>query len=157
IRIRKEIPKPAQRVTKGFSWKQSRPPPSGSQGSSETVPMGQMAPIFDPRFEALICTGQYFESVCGHNPLIFPYNFPWFAITRSTVLALGASTRIQEWNEQATVCNPGSESEMATPTNPSERVLVAKAQAGNEEAFSELVRRHSGQVYGLSLNMLRNR
>ncbi len=39
----------------------------------------------------------------------------------------------------------------------SERTLVAKAQSGNEEAFTELVRRHSGQVYGLSLNMLRNR
>src|SRR5471030_2338067 len=38
-----------------------------------------------------------------------------------------------------------------------ERVLVAKAQAGNEEAFTELVKRHSSQVYGLSLNMLRNR
>src|SRR5437879_9727638 len=38
-----------------------------------------------------------------------------------------------------------------------ERTLVAKAQAGNEEAFTELVRRHSGQIYGLSLNMLRNR
>jgi RNA polymerase sigma-70 factor (ECF subfamily) len=38
-----------------------------------------------------------------------------------------------------------------------ERTLVAKAQNGNEEAFTELVRRHSGQVYGLSLNMLRNR
>jgi RNA polymerase sigma-70 factor, ECF subfamily len=38
-----------------------------------------------------------------------------------------------------------------------ERILVAKAQSGNEEAFTELVRRHSGQVYGLSLNMLRNR
>jgi RNA polymerase sigma-70 factor, ECF subfamily len=46
---------------------------------------------------------------------------------------------------------------MDTPSNLSERVLVAKAQAGNQEAFSELVRRHSGQVYGLSLNMLRNR
>ena len=30
-----------------------------------------------------------------------------------------------------------------------ERTLVAKAQAGNEEAFTELVRRHSGQIYGL--------
>jgi RNA polymerase sigma-70 factor (ECF subfamily) len=38
-----------------------------------------------------------------------------------------------------------------------ERTLVAKAQAGNDEAFTELVRRHSGQVYGLSLNMLRHR
>ncbi len=46
---------------------------------------------------------------------------------------------------------------MAAPSNPSERVLVAKAQTGNEDAFSELVRRHSGQIYGLSLNMLRNR
>src|SRR5438477_12892471 len=46
---------------------------------------------------------------------------------------------------------------METPSNIPERVLVAKAQAGNEEAFTELVRRHSGQVYGLSLNMLRNR
>jgi RNA polymerase sigma-70 factor, ECF subfamily len=46
---------------------------------------------------------------------------------------------------------------METPSNLPERLLVAKAQAGSEEAFSELVRRHSGQVYGLSLNMLRNR
>ena len=46
---------------------------------------------------------------------------------------------------------------METPSNLSERVLVTKAQSGNEEAFTELVRRHSGQVYGLSLNMLRNR
>jgi RNA polymerase sigma-70 factor, ECF subfamily len=46
---------------------------------------------------------------------------------------------------------------MDTPSRAAERVLVAKAQAGNEEAFSELVRRHSGQVFGLSLNMLRNR
>ena len=38
-----------------------------------------------------------------------------------------------------------------------ERVLVTKAQAGSEKAFTELVRRHSGQIYGLSLNMLRNR
>src|ERR1700730_1539351 len=38
-----------------------------------------------------------------------------------------------------------------------ERTLVAKAQAGNEDAVTELVRRHSGQIYGLSLNMLRNR
>ncbi len=46
---------------------------------------------------------------------------------------------------------------METPSNLPERVLVVKAQSGNEEAFTELVRRHSGQVYGLSLNMLRNR
>jgi RNA polymerase sigma-70 factor (ECF subfamily) len=46
---------------------------------------------------------------------------------------------------------------MEVQSNVPERALVAKAQAGNEEAFTELVRRHSGQVYGLSLNMLRNR
>src|SRR5215472_1324205 len=46
---------------------------------------------------------------------------------------------------------------METQSRVSERTLVAKAQAGNEEAFTELVRRHSGQVFGLSLNMLRNR
>lgn len=46
---------------------------------------------------------------------------------------------------------------MRIQVNVPERVLVAKAQAGNEEAFTELVRRHSGQIYGLSLNMLRNR
>jgi RNA polymerase sigma-70 factor, ECF subfamily len=46
---------------------------------------------------------------------------------------------------------------METPSNVPERVLVARAQSGSEEAFTELVRRHSGQVYGLSLNMLRNR
>src|ERR1700739_5059870 len=46
---------------------------------------------------------------------------------------------------------------MEIQVNIPERQLVAKAQAGNEEAFTELVRRHSGQVYGLSLNMLRNR
>lgn len=46
---------------------------------------------------------------------------------------------------------------MDTQASVPERVLVARAQAGNEEAFTELVRRHSGQVYGLSLNMLRNR
>src|SRR5579864_6662569 len=46
---------------------------------------------------------------------------------------------------------------MDTQSSVPERVLVARAQAGNEEAFTELVRRHSGQVYGLSLNMLRNR
>src|SRR5260370_4784324 len=45
---------------------------------------------------------------------------------------------------------------METQTLP-ERTLVTKAQAGSEEAFHELVRRHFGQIYGLSLNMLRNR
>ncbi len=46
---------------------------------------------------------------------------------------------------------------MDTLSNLPERVLVYQAQSGNEAAFTELVRRHSGQVYGLSLNMLRNR
>src|SRR5262250_3878160 len=46
---------------------------------------------------------------------------------------------------------------MEALSNLPERRLVAKAQSGNEDAFTELVRRHSGQIYGLSLNMLRNR
>src|SRR5215813_5933812 len=46
---------------------------------------------------------------------------------------------------------------MEAQTTLPERVLVTKAQSGNQEAFTELVRRHSGQIYGLSLNMLRNR
>src|SRR5215472_2821947 len=46
---------------------------------------------------------------------------------------------------------------MEALSNLPERRLVAKAQSGNEDAFAELVRRHSGQIYGLSLNMLRNR
>ena len=46
---------------------------------------------------------------------------------------------------------------MDAESNIPERVLVARAQAGSEEAFTELVKRHSSQVYGLSLNMLRNR
>ena len=46
---------------------------------------------------------------------------------------------------------------MEALSNVPERTLVARAQSGNEEAFTELVRRHSGQIYGLSLNMLRNR
>ena len=46
---------------------------------------------------------------------------------------------------------------MKVQSNLPERTLVAKAQSGNEEAFTELVKRHSGQVYGLSLTMLRTR
>ena len=45
---------------------------------------------------------------------------------------------------------------METQATP-ERLLVTRAQSGSKGAFAELVRRHSGQVYGLSLNMLRNR
>src|SRR5713226_1444860 len=54
------------------------------------------------------------------------------------------------------ILSPRERFRMETESLP-ERTLVAKAQSGNEEAFTELVRRHSGQVYGLSLNMLRNR
>src|SRR5258708_36535178 len=46
---------------------------------------------------------------------------------------------------------------METQASLPERGLVGKAHAGNEEAFTELGRRPSGQIYGLSLNMLRNR
>src|SRR5450432_3646054 len=51
----------------------------------------------------------------------------------------------------------GAVTTMEIHSSTPERLLVSRAQAGNEEAFTELVRRHSGQVYGLSLNMLRNR
>src|SRR5271168_3830284 len=34
--------------------------------------------------------------------------------------------------------------------------LIGRARAGNTEAFSELVRRHSQQIYGISLRMLKN-
>jgi RNA polymerase sigma-70 factor, ECF subfamily len=54
------------------------------------------------------------------------------------------------------ILNPRERFRMETKSLP-ERTLVAKAQTGNEEAFTELVRRHSRQIYGLSLNMLRNR
>ena len=37
-----------------------------------------------------------------------------------------------------------------------EETLIARARAGNADAFSELVRMHSQQVYGVSLRMLKN-
>jgi RNA polymerase sigma-70 factor (ECF subfamily) len=37
-----------------------------------------------------------------------------------------------------------------------ETPLIARARRGNAEAFSELVRRHSQQIYGVSLRMLKN-
>jgi RNA polymerase sigma-70 factor, ECF subfamily len=37
-----------------------------------------------------------------------------------------------------------------------ETAIIARACAGNAEAFSELVRRHSQQIYGISLRMLKN-
>jgi RNA polymerase sigma-70 factor (ECF subfamily) len=39
----------------------------------------------------------------------------------------------------------------------SEDKLIAKARRGNHEAFSELVQKHSGKIYGVSLRMLKNR
>ncbi|HXM93065.1 MAG TPA: sigma-70 family RNA polymerase sigma factor [Candidatus Dormibacteraeota bacterium] len=39
----------------------------------------------------------------------------------------------------------------------SEDILVAEARAGNQDAFTELVRRHSGKIFGVSLRMLKNR
>ena len=42
-------------------------------------------------------------------------------------------------------------------TAPDEEALIARARAGNRNAFGELVRRHSSRVYGMSLKMLKNR
>lgn len=39
----------------------------------------------------------------------------------------------------------------------SESTLIEKASAGSHQAFSELVRRHSSRVYGISFRMLKNR
>jgi RNA polymerase sigma-70 factor (ECF subfamily) len=39
----------------------------------------------------------------------------------------------------------------------SESKLIAKARRGNHEAFTELVQKHSGKIYGVSLRMLKNR
>ena len=39
----------------------------------------------------------------------------------------------------------------------SEDLLLARAKAGNSEAFSELVRLNSSSVYGISLKILKNR
>jgi hypothetical protein len=35
--------------------------------------------------------------------------------------------------------------------------LIAMARRGNHEAFTELVQKHSGKIYGVSLRMLKNR
>jgi RNA polymerase sigma-70 factor, ECF subfamily len=43
------------------------------------------------------------------------------------------------------------------PTALPDTTLVARARAGSKQAFSELVGRHSAQVYGVSYKMLRNR
>jgi RNA polymerase sigma-70 factor, ECF subfamily len=42
---------------------------------------------------------------------------------------------------------------METPEN----ILVARAQSGNEDAFAELARKHSRQIYKCSLRILQNR
>jgi RNA polymerase sigma-70 factor (ECF subfamily) len=46
---------------------------------------------------------------------------------------------------------------MKNQTALSENKLVAMARRGNHEAFSELVQKHSGKIYGVSLRMLKNR
>jgi RNA polymerase sigma-70 factor (ECF subfamily) len=46
---------------------------------------------------------------------------------------------------------------MNSQTVLSDEALIASARAGNRNAFGELVRRHSGRVYGLSFKMLKNR
>ena len=39
----------------------------------------------------------------------------------------------------------------------SEDKLIALARRGNHDAFTELVQKHSGKIYGVSLRMLKNR
>ncbi len=46
---------------------------------------------------------------------------------------------------------------MKTEAARSEHKLIAEARKGNHEAFSELVQKHSGKVYAVSLRMLKNR
>jgi RNA polymerase sigma-70 factor (ECF subfamily) len=46
---------------------------------------------------------------------------------------------------------------MNAQTAVTEQALIASARKGNRNAFGELVRRHSGRVYGMSFKMLRNR
>lgn len=46
---------------------------------------------------------------------------------------------------------------MKTEVVLSEAKLVALARRGNHDAFTELVQKHSGKIYGVSLRMLKNR
>jgi RNA polymerase sigma-70 factor, ECF subfamily len=46
---------------------------------------------------------------------------------------------------------------MATPAQTPENILVARAQSGSEDAFAELARKHSSQIYKCSLRILQNR
>src|ERR1700737_3098945 len=50
-----------------------------------------------------------------------------------------------------------SHSQMKNKAILSEDKLVALARRGNHEAFTELVQKHSGKIYGVSLRMLKNR
>jgi RNA polymerase sigma-70 factor (ECF subfamily) len=44
-----------------------------------------------------------------------------------------------------------------TPSLLPDKTLIAKARAGNQRAFGELVGRHTSQIYGVSYKMLKNR
>jgi RNA polymerase sigma-70 factor, ECF subfamily len=46
---------------------------------------------------------------------------------------------------------------MKNEVSSSEDKLIAMARRGNHEAFTELVQKHSGKIYGVSLRMLKNR
>ena len=37
-----------------------------------------------------------------------------------------------------------------------ERELIAEAQAGNDQAFEQLVKKHSEQIYRMSLRLLKD-
>jgi RNA polymerase sigma-70 factor (ECF subfamily) len=52
---------------------------------------------------------------------------------------------------------PGEAAAMNSQTVLSDEALIASARSGNRNAFGEIVRRHSGRVYGVSLKMLKNR
>jgi hypothetical protein len=43
---------------------------------------------------------------------------------------------------------------MKSESSVSENKLIAMARRGNHEAFTELVQKHSGKIYGVSLRML---
>jgi RNA polymerase sigma-70 factor (ECF subfamily) len=57
--------------------------------------------------------------------------------------------------EQAT--STGDAAVMNCQIGESEKALIARARAGNRNAFGELVRRHSHRVYGMSFRILKNR
>jgi RNA polymerase sigma-70 factor (ECF subfamily) len=51
---------------------------------------------------------------------------------------------------------PGDAAAMNSQTVLSDESLIASARGGNDNAFGELVRRHSSRIYGLSFKMLKN-